>query len=308
MKRTLIASAAIFAVSTLFAVAAPQTFDTPEAAVDAVMAALKAKDRDAVIAVFGADNEDVILSGDVEQDREDWTRFAESYKEMNRIAVQTDGTARLYVGNGQWPFPISIVKADAGWRFDPASARDEILARRIGRNELDVIELLAGYVSVQSDYRRTDYDGDGVMEFAAHVISTQGTRDGLYWPDEDGAPESPIGDFVARASAEGYAVDGDDLDPEPYLGYYFHILTKQGPDAPGGELDYMINGNMVSGHAIIAAPADYGDTGIMTFIVGENGEVYEQDLGDDTLKKAAAIDAFNPGDGWEIADANAEDN
>ncbi|MEM9097799.1 MAG: DUF2950 domain-containing protein [Pseudomonadota bacterium] len=307
MKRTLIATAALIALSTTAVFATPKSYETPEAAVDAVITALNAKSKDGLIAVFGSENEDVILTGDPTRDREDWTDFMTSYNEMNRIAVQTDGSARLYIGRGQWPFPISLVKGDAGWSFDIEAAREEILARRIGRNELDVIELLDGYVAVQSDYRKVDYDGDGVMEFAAHVISTEGTRDGLYWPDEDGAPDSPVGDFIARAAADGYAVDGGDADPEPYLGYYFHILTKQGPDAPGGEMDYMVNANMVSGHAIIAAPAAYGDSGIMTFIVGESGVVYEQDLGEDTLAKAAAIEAFNPGEGWEVVEATEDE-
>ncbi|MEM9046812.1 MAG: DUF2950 domain-containing protein [Pseudomonadota bacterium] len=304
MKRTLITTIALIAFGTAPVLATPKSFESPEAAIGAVISALNAKSKDDLIAVFGAENEDVILTGDPARDREDWTSFITSYKEMNRIALQTDGTARLYVGRGQWPFPISLVKADAGWSFDSETAREEILARRIGRNELDVIELLSGYVEVQSDYRKTDYDEDGVMEFAAHVISTEGTRDGLYWPDEEGAPDSPVGDFVAKAAAEGYSTDGGEADPEPYLGYYFHILTRQGPDAPGGEMEYMIGGNMVAGHAIIAAPADYGNSGIMTFMVGENGVVYEQDLGDETLAQYAEISAFNPDEGWEVVETD----
>lgn len=284
------------------AYAAPATYDSPEAAVDAVIAALDARDRDALIAVFGEESEDVILSGDIERDRTDWGTFLSAYRELSRIAEQTDGTARLYVGQDQWPFPITLVPGEGGWMFDTASAADEIAARRIGRNELDVIDVMKAYAEVQSDYRTVDYDEDGVMEFAAHIISSEGTRDGLYWPDEDGAPESPIGDFMARAAADGYSIDGEDVDAEPYLGYYFHLLTEQGPNAPGGELTYMINGNMVAGHALIAFPASYGETGIMSFMVGEAGVVYEADLGEDSLEIGAAITAFDPGAAWIIAD------
>ncbi len=194
----------------------------------------------------------------------------------------------------------------AGWSFDVEEGRAEMLERRIGRNELDVIDLLRAYVRVQSRFRQTDFDDDGVMEFAASILSTPGKRDGLYWPPEDGAPESPVGDAVAEAAAEGYVVDGQEQEPEPYLGYYYHLLQKQGSNAPGGALDYMINGNMVAGHALLAFPSDYGETGIMSFMVGENGIVYEADLGDDTLEAAQDIDSYNPGEEWVPVEDEAE--
>lgn len=278
--------------------ASPKTFETPEAAVSAVVAALEAGDRDALLAVFGPESEDVIVSGDPERDSEDREDFLAAYAEMHRVAVADDGIATLYIGKDQWPFPIRLAKGDAGWAFDVEAGRLEMVERRIGRNELDVIDALEAYVRVQARFRQTDYDGDGVMEFAAHIISTPGTRDGLYWPPEDGAPESPIGDAVAEAAAQGYVIDGEEREPEPYLGYYFHLLQKQGENAPGGAFDYMVNGNMVAGHALLAYPSAYGETGVMSFMVGENGIVYEADLGEATLETGNAIESYDPGDGW----------
>ncbi|MEM6549533.1 MAG: DUF2950 family protein [Pseudomonadota bacterium] len=280
------------------ATAAPQAFETPEAAVNALVAALRAEDREAIFTVFGPETQEIVGSGDPERDRADGADFLAAYDLLHRIAEQEDGTARLYIGADQWPFPIRLVSTEAGWSFDAAGAAEEIQERRIGQNELDVIELLGGYVQLQATYRQTDYDGDGVMEFAAHILSTPGTRDGLYWPAEDGAPESPIGDFMARAAAEGFSLDGQEVEPEPYLGYYFHILPKQGESAPGGAMDYAVNGNMVAGHAIIAFPADYGETGVMSFMVAENGIVLEADLGTETIEAAVAIDSFEPGADW----------
>jgi hypothetical protein len=162
---------------------------------------------------------------------------------------------------------------------------------------------MRAYARVQTRFRQTDYDGDGVMEFASALLSSPGQRDGLYWPPEPGAPESPIGDIIAQAAADGYVVRGQAEPPKPYLGYYFHVLQKQGPNAPGGAMDYVINGNMVAGHALFAFPAAWGDTGIMSFMVGENGVVYEADLGEDTIDRGNAVEAFDPGEPWQpVAD------
>ena len=287
------------------AVAEPQNFPSPEAATEAVVAALEARDRAALIAVFGPENEDVVLSGDDAADREAWSDFLASYRAMARIAGDGD-TAVLYVGRDQWPFPAPLVRIAAGWRFDAPAAREEVRLRRIGENELDVIEVMRGYVRAQAAYRASDPDGDGLRTFAAAVLSTPGTRDGLYWPDEPGAPESPVGEFMARAAADGYSMDGQDVDPEPYRGYYFRVLQRQGPTAPGGAFDYMIGGHMLAGHALLAFPADYGESGIMSFLVAENGIVYEADLGEDTLGMANAIDSFDPGAAWSPVEGAAE--
>jgi hypothetical protein len=296
--RSVVAVGALIAASLGSARAEPEAFPSPEAAAEAVVAALEARDRAALIAIFGPENEDVILTGDDAADREAWGEFLDSYRQMRRIAVEGEA-ATLFVGRDQWPFPAPLVEGAAGWSFDAAAAREEVLLRRIGQNELDVIDVLRRYVRAQAAYRASDPDGDGVRTFAAGVLSAPGTRDGLYWPPEPGAPASPIGDFMARAAADGYSLDGQDADPEPFHGYYFRVLTRQGPAAPGGALDYMVGGRMMAGHAMLAFPSAYGDTGIMSFMVAENGVVYEADLGEDTLAVAAAIEAFDPGDGWE---------
>ena len=281
------------------ALAAPQMFENPDAAVAAVISALEARDRDALVAVFGSENEDVILTDDPAENRETWGAFLTAYTEMHRVVVSETGVAELFIGRDQYPVPITLLQGDDGqWAFDAEGAREEILIRRIGENELDVIELMAGYVRVQRDFRRVDYDGDGVMEFAAHILSTPGTRDGLYWPPEEDTPDSPVGDFVARAAAGGFSIDGQDAEPEPYLGYYYRVLSRQGESAPGGAMEYMINGNMVAGHALIAFPTAYGETGVMTFMVSENGVVLEADLGEGTLDIASEIESFDPGEAW----------
>lgn len=289
--------ATLLLLSPVPALAEPQSFESPEAATEAVVAALEARDRAALIAVFGPENEDVVLTGDDAADREAWGEFLASYRATARIAVDGD-TAVLYVGRDQWPFPAPLVRDAAGWRFDAPAAREEVRLRRIGEHELDVIDLMRRYVQVQADFRASDPDGDGLHAFAAGVLSSPGTRDGLYWPDEPGAPESPVGGFMARAAADGYSIGGEDAEPEPYRGYYFRVLHRQGPAAPGGALDYMVGGHMLAGHALLAFPAAYGESGIMSFMVGEAGIVYEADLGEDTLAVANAIEAFDPGEAW----------
>ncbi len=297
MMKTSAATLALV-LSTGWAAADPATYASPEDAVAAVVAAVQGRDKDALLAVFGPENEDVALTGDPEQDRETWTDFINSYNRQHRIELDEQDRAVLHIGREDWPFPAPIVNSGGKWSFDAASAREEVALRRIGLNELDVIDLLRKGVEVQALFRQTDNDGDGVMEFASSILSTPGKRDGLYWPDEPGTEPSLVGDFIARASADGYNFDGTDEEPEPYLGYYFRILQKQGAAAPGGALDYMVNGNMIAGHAFLAYPAAYGETGIMSFMVGENGIVLEADLGDDTLAIAGDMDTFEPTDIW----------
>jgi hypothetical protein len=280
------------------AFAEPAVFPTPEAATDAFVAALQAHDRAALVVVFGPESEDMISSGDADRDAAARDEFLADYDLMHQIVASGDDRADLQIGSTSWTFPVALVKSDAGWSFDVAGSRDEIVARRIGENELDVIDLMRKAVAVQSAFRLTDYDADGVMEFASAILSSPGQRDGLYWPPEEGTPDSPIGAFMAQAAADGVSIDGVDQAPVPYLGYYFRILTRQGDAAPGGAHDYMVAGNMVAGHALLAYPAEPGVTGITSFMVGENGQVYEADLGDATLDVAGAIDSFNPAEGW----------
>ena len=282
--------------------AAPTTYASPEKAVGALIASLEAQDREAALKVFGPESEDILLSGEQARDRELWLGFLETYKEAHRIAIDTSGElATLYVGDRQWPFPIRMEKqSDGSWAFNTVAAKDEIRLRRIGRNEIDVSELMGAYVDIQAEYRLEDHDDDGVMEFASSIISTPGNRDGLYWDAGEDEEPSPIGTYMAAATAKGYRTKTEEYEPEPYLGYYFKLLTKQGASAPGGELDYVVNGNMVAGHALLAYPAEYEETGVISFLIGESGVLYEADLGADTAKVAAGIDSFDPDDRWYV--------
>ncbi|MCX7287824.1 MAG: DUF2950 domain-containing protein [Rhodobacterales bacterium] len=297
VKMNIIASIAVL-LGTSVAFAEPAAYPTPEAATEAFVAALQARDRAALLAIFGPESEDLISSGDPEQDAEARDRFLADYGTFHQLVPAGDDRTQLQIGRSLWVFPVAMVNSDAGWSFDAAGARDEILARRIGMNELDVIDLMRKALVVQAAYRQTDYDGDGVMEFASSILSSSGKRDGLYWPPEEGAPESPIGAFMAQAAAEGVSIDGVDQAPVPFLGYFFKILNRQGAAAPGGAYDYMVGDNMVAGHALLAYPAEPGDSGIMSFMVGENGQIYEANLGEATLEVAGAIDSFDPAEGW----------
>lgn len=284
------------------AAADPASFDSPDAAVDAVVGALEAGDRAAVLQVFGPENEDLLSTGNTDEDRQIWGEFLKNVKAFRQIEQADDDHATLYAGRERWPFPVPLVRANGVWRFDPESGREEILMRRIGLNELAVIDIMNRVGAVQASFRETDHDGDRVKEFASSILSSAGERDGLYWPDEAGTERSPLDDFMARASDSGYNFDGTDRAPEPYVGYYFRILQGQGPAAPGGAYSYMVGGNMVAGHALLAYPAAYGDTGIMTFMVSESGQVYEADLGDETVSLAPAIKHFDPGEDWALVD------
>jgi hypothetical protein len=290
------AAALVFGASA--ALAEPAAYPTPELATEAFVSALRAQDRAALLTVFGPESEDLIGSGDPDRDAEARDDFLANFDAFHQIVPAGDSRAELQVGRTLWTFPIALTSSDTGWRFDVEGSRSEIVARRIGMNELDVIDLMKKAVVVQAAFRQTDYDGDGVMEFASAILSTPGQRDGLYWPPEEGTPDSPIGAFMAQAAADGVSIDGVDQGPVPYLGYVFRILTRQGDAAPGGAYDYMVGGNMVAGHALLAYPAEPGETGVMSFMVGENGQIYEANLGAATLDVASAIDSFNPSEGW----------
>ncbi len=297
-----LAAVAACLAAPLPALAAPQTFDSPYAAVAAVIAAIEAQDRAALLTIFGPENEDVAFTGDAAKDREVWGSFLQGYRQGNRLENTAGDRAVLHIGRDDWPFPAAVVQGAEGWSFDAAGAREEVALRRIGLNELDVIDLLKAGVAVQAQFRQADHDGDGVMEFADAILSAPGKRDGLYWPDEPGTEVSLIGPLMARAAADGYNMGGGDTPPDPYLGYYFRVLQSQGPDAPGGTLNYLIGGNMLAGHAFLAYPADYGVTGVMSFMVAENGIVLEADLGPDTLAIGSAITTFNPTAEWVPAE------
>ena len=215
------------------------------------------------------------------------------------MVPQEDGSLVLALGVNGWPFPIPIERTGNVWAFDVVAGQEEVLDREIGLNELEIIDLLEAYVDVQAAYRLVDHDDDGVMEFARQIISSSETaRDGLFWP----APDSPLGVLFARASVDGFSDGEQDFEPEPYSGYYFRILTEQTAAAPGGKMDYLVNDNMVGGHALLAVPADFGVSGITTFMVSENGIVLEAVLGEDTLEIAAPMIAYDPTSEWAHAE------
>jgi hypothetical protein len=280
------------------AFAEPAAYDSPEQAVASIVAAVEARDPVALLAVFGPEYKDLVFSGNEAEDRATWRQFYQDYRRFHEIERPEEGRAVLVIGRERWPFPADIVLKDGKWRFDAEGAREEVINRRIGLNELDVIEVLRRAPVAQARFREQDFDRDGVAEFAPGILSDPGQFNGLYWPDAPGEPESIVGELIARANADGYNFDGTDHEPEPYLGYYFRILTRQGANAPGGAYDYVINGNMVAGHAAVAFPAAYGETGVMTFLVNEAGTVWEADLGPDTLAVAGAIESLDPGEGW----------
>jgi hypothetical protein len=268
-------------------------YATPQAALEALFGAITAGNPAGAAAAIGPSASDLVDADDPVATTEALADLSAAYLEGYRFVPAGAGALTIALGADGWPFPVPLLREGEGWRFDAEAARAEILARRIGANELDVIDVMAAYVEIQRDYRGTDHDGDGVMEFASAILSSEGSRDGLYWPGED----SPIGDLAARASLDG--VDGAE-SAEPLAGYFFRVLTAQGEAAPGGAMSYLVNGNMVAGHALLAVPAVYGETGVHSFMVGENGVVVQADLGPASLDAAFGITAFDPGRGWEV--------
>ena len=273
----------------------PATYASPQDALDALMSALKTGDRDAVLTVFGAEAEDYLSDGDPDEDAANRFVLLALYNEGYRMVPQEDGSVVIALGAEGWPFPVPLAKTGDGWAFDNETGREEVALREVGLNELEILELMDAYVDIQATFRLNDHDGDGVMEFASQIISTSETeRDGLFWAD----PDSPLGELFARASATGFSDGEQDYDPEPYSGYYFRILTEQSAAAPGGEMSYLVNDNMVGGHALLAVPAVFGETGIHSFMVSENGVVLEAILGEDTLEIAAGMTAYDPTEDW----------
>jgi hypothetical protein len=274
----------------------PQSFASPEAAADALAVAARAGDSKAVLAVFGSTGKDIATSGDPVADANAREKFAEDYAAGHRIERDGDAKATLVYGSDDFPFPVPIVKRGESWQFDAAAGREEILARRVGRNELDAIQVCLAYVDAQREYATVDRNGDGLFDYAQKVLSTPGTHDGLYWPSKPGEPESPLGELVADARAEGYKDEGKRA---PYHGYYYKVLTAQGPHAAGGAYDYLVRKRMIGGFALLAFPAEYGVSGVMTFEVNHDGVVFSKDLGPDTAKRAAAITRFDPDQTWK---------
>jgi hypothetical protein len=283
------------ALPTLTPAIAQETFKTPDAAADALASAARSNDRAAILNVLGREGTDIASSGDPVADSAIRTKFVETYDAKHQVKMDGDAKATLIIGSDDFPFPIPLIRKGDGWQFDTAAGRQEILARRIGRNELDAIQSSLAYVDAQDEYADKDRTGAGPGVYAQRIISEAGKKDGLYWPSSAGGDESPLGELVADATKQGYrAGEGR----TPYHGYYFKILTKQGPDAHGGALDYIVNGKMIGGFALVAYPAEYRNSGVMTFIVNHEGVVFQKDLGEHTAELAERMTAFNPDSSW----------
>jgi len=291
---TRLAAALALMVAVAGSACAQQFFPSPEAAANALATAAKAADIRALLRVLGPDGDDVISSGDPVADANNRKLFVEAYDAKHAIAKDGDDKATLVLGQDDWPFPIPLVRRNETWRFDTEAGRDEILFRRIGRNELSTIQAALAYVDAQQDYAEKNFGGANA--YAQRIVSRPGKKDGLYWPAVQGEPESPLGEFAARAALDGYRPGQQRI---PFHGYYYKVLTRQGPAAPGGALDYIVKGNMIGGFALIAYPAEYDNSGIKTFMVNQDGVVYEKDLGLNTARIASGIAAFNPDQGWE---------
>jgi hypothetical protein len=292
---TSLAAASLIVASASIA-AAQQTYKTPEAAVDALVATAKSGDQREALVVLGRDGEDIISSGDKVSDDAARQRFVASYDAKHQIAMEGDDKAVLVIGDNDYPFPIPLVRKNGQWSFDTEAGRREILYRRIGHNELDAIQTCLAFVDAQDEYAEKDRTGAGAGVYAERFISQPGKKDGLYWPTAQGEEESPLGELFAAASRQGYrAGEGR----SPYHGYYYKILTRQGPAAVGGAADYVVQGKMIGGFALVAYPAEYRNSGVMTFLVNHNGTVFQKNLGPKTAELAEVITSFNPDPTWK---------
>jgi len=282
---------------------AEKTFSNPAQAMEALVKAVKDGDLPTMLAIFGPSGKSIVVSGDDVKDKNDRERFTRLAAEKVELAQDKKNPNRVTVtlGNDDWPFPVPLVKTGEKWHFSTKEGLREILMRRIGKNELDAIQVCHGYVEAQQEYASKPHDETGLHLYAQKIISTPGKQDGLTWYDAGGKPAGPIGEAAAKALDEGYRKKGD-----PYHGYYFKILTSQGPAAPKGTLNYVIQGKMIGGFALVAWPAQYRSTGVKTFIVSHNGIVYEKDLGSETAKVAGAMKAYNPDKTWKEVSEPAE--
>jgi Protein of unknown function (DUF2950) len=278
---------------------AQQSFNSPDDAASALASAVKSGARQDMLKILGANGEDIIDSGDEVADKESREKFLAAYDA--RHSVKVDGKkASLILGADDFPFPVPLIHTKTGWEFDTDSGRQEILYRRIGRNELDTIQTILAFVDAEDEYADKDR-GDGVGTYAQRIVSSPGKKDGLYWQSDSN--DSPLGELAAEANAEGYKAGSG---PQPYHGYYYRILTQQGSSAPGGALNYIVKGKMIGGFALVAYPADYGNSGVMTFIVNHAGTVYQKDLGENTEARVKTMTSFDPDKTWEKVDTANE--
>ena len=274
-------------------------FASAEEATEAFVAAVRAHDRKAMLEVLGGNAGALVSSGDPVADQRSRDAFLKAYDSGKKL-VPNGATTVLQIGPDDWPFPIPLVKDGDRWRFDTQKGRQEILARNIGRNEIYAINTALAYVDAQREYYQADRDGDGILEYAQQFASSPGKKDGLYWATDPAEAPSPLGELVVRARAEGYRKKGD--GPTPFHGYVYRILKAQGPGAPDGAYDYVVKGHMIAGFALVAFPAQYGVSGVMTFIVNHDGVVYQKDLGPGTRSAALGMRTFNPDPTWTKAD------
>jgi len=279
-----------------------KSFPSAEEAVKALVAALMINDDKELLAIFGKGGEEVISSGDPVADRQGRELFLKKYEEKNSLVSQKTGVT-LVLGLVEWPFPIPVVKRGTAWFFDTARGKEEILNRRIGENELSAIETCLAIVDAQREYAMMDIDGDGVPEYAEKLLSDPGKKNGLYWETKEGEAPSPIGPELAEARKEGYSGKNATGSGLPYHGYYYRALKAQGKNAAGGAYEYVIRGKMIGGFALVAYPAKYGNSGVMTFIVNHDGVVYQKDLGKDTAKSGEAMKKFDPDKTWKKLEA-----
>jgi len=274
---------------------AVKTFDTPQQAADALVTAAAAFDVAAIEALFGPHGRELVATGDSVQDKSRVDEFSARAREKTSVAVDPANANRaiLIVGSNDWPMPVPIVRKNGKWSFDAAAGRIEILNRRVGSNELDAIDICRGFVEAQHEYALTKHDGAEVNQYAQRIIATPGKQDGLAWKNPDGTWGGPVGEGVARAISEGYSEK-----TEPYHGYFYKVLKGQGPNAPLGQMDYVIKGVMIGGFALVAAPAEYGVTGVMTFMVSNDGVVYQKDFAAESLTNFKTMERFDPDKTW----------
>jgi hypothetical protein len=276
-----------------------KAFGLPEEAMKTLVETVKTGDTKGIMAILGPEGKDIISSGDEVADKNAQEQFVKAYQEKVDFVKEKEDRVSVILGNDYWPFPIPIMKKGEGWVFDTKAGREEVLNRRVGRNELNTIQVCLAYVEAQREYASTDRERDGIIQYAQKVWSDPDRRNGLYWEAAEGELPSPLGPLAAEAASEGYKRKGD--KPIPYYGYYFKILKRQGPNAPGGAYNYVINGHMVGGFALVAWPAEYGVSGVMTFVVNQNGNVYEKDLGPKTEEIVKVMTRYNPDQTWRRA-------
>ena len=285
---------------TSFAATKQKTFASAEEAVKALVSAARNNDDNEMLAISGADAKDLIFSGDKVQDKKRRESWLAAYDEQSKLVPEGDSMI-LVIGKKEWPFPIPITKKGETWFFDTKKGKEEELNRRIGENELFTIQSCLAVVDAQREYAMVDHDGDGLREYAETFASDPSKQNGLYWATKEGEDPSPLGELLVKAKAEGYSKKGSKGNPVPYHGYFYKILKAQGKNAPGGAYDYIINGNMIGGFAVVAWPAKYGNSGIMTFMVNHDGVVYQRNLGKNTDKIAKGMTKYDPDKTWAKA-------